>query len=91
LVEANACGDKRHLYPAGSFGRSGEGRARSEVLALSRFFNTFWTPTFAGVTDFGTFYGGIMIGSLHMIKKGLTNYDKEFRKSVYFLECPFGF
>jgi hypothetical protein len=31
---------------------SGEGRARSEALALSSDFNRFWTPAFAGVTKF---------------------------------------
>jgi len=40
-------------------GRSTEGWARSEALALSSFINTFWTPAFAGVTDFETFYGFI--------------------------------
>jgi hypothetical protein len=38
-----------------NFCHSGESRARSEALALSSYFNSFWTPAFAGVTGLGLF------------------------------------
>ena len=37
------------------FCHSGESRARSEALALSSHFNSFWTPAFAGVTELRLF------------------------------------
>jgi hypothetical protein len=46
-----------------NFCHSGENRARSEALALSSYFNCFWTPAFAGVTGLGLFTEQSTFGS----------------------------
>ena len=44
---------------------SGESRARSEALALSSNFKSFWTPALAGVTRIETFQDFVKIGILN--------------------------
>jgi hypothetical protein len=46
---------------------SGESRVRSEALALSSHFKSFWTPASAGVTKIEIFYDFVKIGLIRVL------------------------